>query len=464
MAYRPALEYAQDSFSYLWNAEHLAPDVIRPVGYSFLLKALSLTGHLTVVPVVQHLFGLLMGVMLYVLMLGLGARPWLAALGAAPVLLDGYQIYLEQFVMAEAFFEILVVAALVLLLARRRPGVMACAAAGVLLGAAAVTRTVGLILLVPVLAYLVVLRVGVRRLLAVAGGAGVVLLAYAGWFHRVNGQFALGAYEGYFLAARVQPFADCRDLDLPALERALCDTRPPAERPGSDWYVWNPESPLRRPEGPRGRERNRIAGEFARRIIRHQPGDYLRTVMGDVLHYFAPGRWTGPKDNPVRAWQFRTSFRPSPWHPEYPPADPYVWNWTWPDADVQDGTVLAAHGFGLEPVAPHLDRPLARLLRGYQRVGYTPGPVLALAVAAALFGALRRSEPEQRHLRWSSVLLATCGMVVLVVPAATATFDYRYMFPSLVLLPPAGVLGVTLIQQSMLARPREQVGAAPSES
>ena len=452
-AYRPAMEYVQDSFSYLWNAHTLAPDVIRPVGYSFLLKAISATGRLTFVPITQHLFGLAMGVLLYVLLVRAGARPWLAALGAAPVLLDGYQEYVEQFVLAEAFFEVLVVGALGLLLAWRRPPLAACAVAGALLGLAAVTRTIGVLLILPVLAYLAVVRVGLRRVVAAAAAIGLVLVAYAGWYHHDHGHFALGGYDGYFLAGRVAPFADCRGLELPVPERALCDDRPPAERNGGDWFVWNPDSPLRNPVGPSGPERNRIAGQFARAIIRHQPGGYLGVVIGDVTHYFAPGRRTGHKNNPVQSWQFRTSFTAAPWHPEYPPADPYVWAWTWPGNDVVSyGTVVAAHGFDLAPVTPRLNRPLAELLHGYQRFGYTPGPLLALAVVLAVAGALAHRSREQLHLRWAAVLLAVCGVGMVVGAAATAPFDYRYLLPSLVIMPPAGVLGATLLEQR--ARPR----------
>jgi hypothetical protein len=448
LAYRPAMEYVQDSFSYLANAHKLTPDVIRPVGYSFLLKVISVTGRLTLVPIVQHGFGLATGVLLYVLLVRLGVRPWLAALGAAPVLLDGYQVYIEQFVLAEAFFEILLVGALALLLAWRRPPLAACVAAGALLGWAAVTRTIGVLVIVPVLAYLVVARVGATRVVAAGAAVALVLVAYAGWYDHVHGHFALSGYEGYFLAGRVAPFADCQGLDLPAAERALCDGRAPAARNGGDWFVWNPASPLRNPVGPSGPERNRIANQFARAIIRHQPVDYLRTVVGDLAHYFAPGRWTGPKDNPVQAWRFRTSFTPTPWHPEYPPADPYVWAWTWPGNEVVSyGTVVAAHGFGLAAVKPRLNRPLAEVLHGYQRFGYTPGPLLAAAVVLAVVGALAYRSREQLQVRWGAVLLAVCGVVMLAGSVATAVFDYRYMLPALVVVPPAGVLGITLLEQ-----------------
>src|SRR3954471_1971321 len=58
LAYRPALEFVQDSFGYLGAAKSLSPDVVRPVGYSFFLRVLSLTGNVSSVPVAQHILGL----------------------------------------------------------------------------------------------------------------------------------------------------------------------------------------------------------------------------------------------------------------------------------------------------------------------------------------------------------------------------------------------------------------------
>jgi hypothetical protein len=42
-------------------------------------------------------------------------------------------------------------------------------------------------------------------------------------------------------------------------------------------------------------------------------------------------------------------------------------------------------------------------------------------------------------------LFAALGLVVLLVPAMTAMFDYRYLLPALPLLPPAGALGASVL-------------------
>ncbi len=454
VAYRPAMAFVQDSFDYLGDARELVPSVIRPLGYPLFLRVLSVTGRFGLVPVVQHLMALAMAVMLYALLRRLGVRPWLGALATAPLLLDGYQIYMEQFVLAETLFEFLVVSALVVLL-WRRPTAAACAVAGGLLALSGLTRTVGVVLLIPAVAYLVMTRVGTRRILSFAGVAALVLGGYAAWYNATHGTWGLQSFGGYFLAGRVEPFARCEGLELPPDERMLCDDRPEAERPGPDWYVWNPGSPLRRLDFPEGTDRNELAGNFARRIIRHQPLDYLGTVAGDFVHYFAPTRVSGPGDGTVQTFQFRTSFTPDPWQPAYPPADPYIWQWTWPGDSVRFGNIVATHGFDLARAEPRLHPGIATALRNYQRVGYTPGPLLALAVLAAVAAAVGRMSEAQRRRGYAALLLAAVGVLVLLVPAATASFDFRYLVPALTVLPVAGAVGVTVL----LERRRRSEGA-----
>ena len=92
VTYRPALAFVQDTFDYLENAAVLQPGLVRPSGYPAFLRILSVAGSIAVIPVVQHVLGLSTGVLLYALLRRLGVGAWMAALGAAPVLLDSYQI------------------------------------------------------------------------------------------------------------------------------------------------------------------------------------------------------------------------------------------------------------------------------------------------------------------------------------------------------------------------------------
>ena len=96
-----------------------------------------LVGNLTVVAAVQHLAGLALGAALYVILLRRGTNRWLAALAAAPVLLDAYQVQIEQMIMPDVWFEVLLVAGLGLLLWRPVLSMPVAAVAGLILGSSA---------------------------------------------------------------------------------------------------------------------------------------------------------------------------------------------------------------------------------------------------------------------------------------------------------------------------------------
>ena len=141
-AYRPALLYI-DSVKYLEGSVATAPQ-----GYQALIRLLEPVGGLALVAAVQHVFGLAMAVALYAVLLRRGAPRWVATLAAAPVLLDAYQLQLEQTIMPDVLFETMIAAGLVVLL--WRPGPWPLAAGALVLGAAVTVREIGAVLIVPV--------------------------------------------------------------------------------------------------------------------------------------------------------------------------------------------------------------------------------------------------------------------------------------------------------------------------
>lgn len=80
---------------------------------------------------------------------------------------------------------------------------------------------------------------------------------------------------------------------------------------------------------------------------------------------------------------------------------------------------------------PAVNQPLAKFLRAYQTsVGYTPGPVLALALLAAAAGI---AAPRSRRPQLRGPCLLTGGLVVtLLATAALVEFSWRYQLPALV--------------------------------
>ena len=122
---------------------------------------------------------------------------------------------------------LLVMGGLALLVWRSRPSPAACAAAGALLGAAALTRTVGMVLLLPALLYVVVRWVGALRIVLLTLGFAVPILGYAAAFDATWGQFSVTKHDGYFLYGRVSTFANCSNWNVPPAQRGLCFHGPP---------------------------------------------------------------------------------------------------------------------------------------------------------------------------------------------------------------------------------------------
>lgn len=440
LAFRPALQFYGDSFTYLGNAAHLAPRSDRPIGYPVVLALLMLPGNsLALVTAVHHVIGLALGVLVYALVLRFGAPTWAAAVAALPILIDGYQLDIEQFIMSEPLFQLLVLGAICLLLLPKRLTPRLCAAAGLVLALAALTRTLALVVAGPFVLLLLVRRVGRRRLTAFLLAFSLPLAGYLLWFHAVWGRYAIVGYDGLFLYGRVAQFADCDVVRPPPAERVLCEPVAPEDRLGPDFYDWSALSPRWRLPHPTSVPTMQVLGDFARRVIAAQPREYAQVVAGDVVHYFASGRFAGPRDWYPQTWRFPTR--------------------GWRERHLWHVTVATVSHNGTRPIRHHQSDALTAFLRGYQRVVSTPGPVLALGLVVGLTGAaVGRGRPG---LRSAAAFLAVTGLTILVAPSATADFDYRYALPTLPLLPTAGILGAWAIAGRL--RRRQPAGVEVAE-
>ena len=227
--YRPALFYI-DTTRYLYNAEGM-----DPVGYKGPLRAILWLANFDAVAAVQHLLGLAMAVLIYVLLLRRGAPRWLAALAIAPVLLDAYQVQSEQAIMPTTWFEALIVAGLAILLWRPRAGWRRVLAGGLLLGTSATFAQVGEALLVPGVIYLLAAGGGWRQAIgkagALCGAFALPILAYCTGSYVVAGDFFLSHTGVTSFYGRAAAAVDCGTIRLPAAERA-CAPPPPSRPPG----------------------------------------------------------------------------------------------------------------------------------------------------------------------------------------------------------------------------------------
>jgi hypothetical protein len=450
VAYRPVLFYI-DTTRYLYND---APGM-DPLGYKGVLWAILAVANLNAVAAVQHLLGLAMAVVIYLLLLRRGCPRWLAALAMAPLLLDAYQVQIEQMLMPDIWFEALIVAGLAVLLWRRAPGWRTVLAAGLVLGTSVIVAQVGEALLLPAVIYLLALGGGWRQAFRKAGvlcaAFALPILAYCTVSYLVTGSFLptrTGVTSTY---GRMAAAADCATLQLPQDERGMCPTRY-QQALGPDFLEFGQHAPIRRYYNGLPRERvNAMIVDFDDRVLTQQPLRVLRAYLRDVVRPFALTRDGSPGVTAISRWQFQT------YYPYFPPHA---------SRQVIDSSVDRFGGG-----RPAVWTPGARFLRGYQlHGGYTPGPLFALCVLAGLIGSAsllvrRRAGPAAREPALpvppprsarpapalACLLFFLSGVSVLLV-SDVFEFSWRYLLPALVTLVPAGALGIAIVIRAAQAR------------
>ncbi len=427
-SYRPALFYI-DSVKYLYNSAGNDPE-----GYKAPLRAILFVANLDTVTAIQHLLGLAMAVVIYVLLLRRGASRWLAALAIAPVLLDAYQLQQEQTIMPTTWFEALLVAGLAILLWRPDPGWRRVIVAGLVLGASATVWQAGEALVLPAVIYLLAAGGGWRRAVGRAAAVCVAfalpILAYSTGSYLTGGPFGLSHQGVTSLYGRTAAAVDCATIKLTAAERAICpDATQQAH--GDDWLAFNPDSPVQAIYRTQPRaEVNSTVTSFNSSVLKQQPLRILADYGRDVLKLYAVTRHTAPGDPPITRWQFAKSF-------------PYFT----PHATKQEVRAIVDQFGGGQPT---VWRPVADFLHHYQLDGgFTPGPLLALFTIAGLAGSLlalvrRRLDPRTRQLALACLLCFGSAACLLLV-ADIFVFSWRYQVPALVTLVPAGALGINAV-------------------
>ena len=440
-AYRPALFYI-DTSRYLYN---VAPGM-DPLGYKGVLRAILAVANLDAVVAVQHVLGLSMAIVIYLLLRRRGCGRWLAALAIAPVLLDAYQLQIEQALMPDVWFEALIVAGLAVMLWRPDATWRRVAAAGVVLGTSATFAQVGEALLLPAVIYLLALGGGWRRVVARAAvlcaAFAAPILAYCTGSYLLSGNFFLSHTGVTSFYGRAAAAADCATLKLPAAERAMCPARW-QQAYGPDWLEYNKRSPIR----PYYNDQSSALtdseiADFNKRVLTQQPLRLVAAYGEDLGELFAWGRAQGAGDTPISRWQFRRTF------PYFPHARPQL---------VDQAT--RTYGGG----RPAAWGPVAAFLRSYQLGGgYTPGALFAFFALAGLTGSgallRRRLAPETRRLALACLLFTASAVSVLLV-SDLFEFSWRYQLPALVTLAPGGALGaaaaVSVYQTAASARSKE---------
>jgi hypothetical protein len=442
LAYRPALLYI-DSVKYLFGA-YPGND---PPGYQLMLKVFLRVGTLPMVAVVQHLLGLAIAVTLYVILRRRGVARWLAALATAPILLDAYQLQIEQSIMPDTAFETLIVAGLVVMLWQPRPQTWMMLVAGLALGTSATVRQIGEIFILPALVFLLAVVPGWRVKLAqavalvAAFALPIVVVSFRNYVSIKH--FSLAPYAAGTVYGRAAAAADCATLKVPSYERKLCPPRQVQLR-GPDWLNHGAASPIKHVAPPPGMRHIPFATDFSRRVLEQQPLRIAAAIGTDSIKLFSLRRVTYPGDVTITRWQFQRT---------YPVYRPYItardgqlhFNRLTPAGRVK----LIAKGQRFGGGEPAVSTGLAAFLRGYQlHGGYTPGPLFLVSVLAGLVGSIgvlrRRASPAQ-HATAAACLLTFLSAVAVLLASDAFEFSWRYQLPALVTLPPAGALGITVI-------------------
>jgi hypothetical protein len=402
-----------DSFQYLSNTVHFQLDPTRVSGYSIGLKILQPFHSYALITILQHLMGLAVAVMMYALARHRFSAPaWLAALATVPVLYDGFEIELEHLIMSEiSFLFLLTLATTLLLWDRSGPSLRKCVAVGLLLGIADCVRSVALPLLAVFAVYMIISGFGWRKVAATIVACLIPVSGYAAFFDLEHGQFAMGDATGVFLYSRVMTFAECSKMRVPVNELWLCDTTPPAHRPADGQYVWAAQSPLDRSQSYKfSPVPNSLAKDFAIRAIEAQPLDYARAVFDETWRVFAWKRYVFPNAQTYDEYVFSYKGTPIP---------------SWDRADLgKYGSYAAAYVQG-DPNTQVVD-PFAPVIRGYQRYVWLPGTAYGLILLAGLGGIML----AWRRIGGEALLPWTISFALIVIPAATTEFDYRYVLPA----------------------------------
>jgi hypothetical protein len=426
VAYAPALLFP-DSWGYIatgLTGSFVGLPTVHPVGYPVLIRLLTLPDRsLAELVAFQHLAVLGVGIAIYSALIRSRLPRWAAAAAAALVLLDGYSITLEQYVMSDTFFTVGMVAALLVIawpqlgpMQRQSPMVRRAAITGLLIAFTSLVREVAPFTIPVVLVYLVWMRAGWRPLVAFLVAAAVPLLVYSALIDHRFHVFGVTATPGWTLYGRVAGFADCNGMKIEPAARGLCETSAQrASHPTApDWYIWGP-SPAQRLFHPGTQSiaqvalTNRVLESFSRTMIVHHPLDFVDATLSDFVRYFTPD--AVPYNDAVSA----TSLPRSPAH---------------------EAHSAATQQRDLPGLKLHVRSP-AGFVRAYRGVLHVPRPLLALLALAALLAVWRRV-PARREI----FLLAGSAVMILLGTAATGGFALRYLLPAVPLLAIGGGLAL----------------------
>jgi hypothetical protein len=498
LGYPGALFFYGDSYVYLGAALRPQPNLSKVTGYSFFLRALLPLHSLTLVVVIQHLMGLAVAVMIYVLLRRNGVSKLWSTVATLPQLLDGYIIEDEHLIMTETLFTFLLMIVMLIVLWKPRPAWWSLLIAGVLAGCASLVRTDGEVVLAVIPLFLLIRGWSWKTVrgwvMAVTFAVGSLLpiASYEGWFHDYYPQSEYHAYEtslaqGFFLWGRVSSFVNCAVIQQTPAEVAakICPTDAITDRTPPGNFVWeNPyihSSFLHKGFSPVTIASNKLLTDFAIKAIEDQPIDYAKTVVKDVGLSFGFPRIAYPGPGTTYYYSFHLHYvvAPTATSKGYSTLPPKTM--TWIGTNVRTDNAYSdwlAYGHQAPGV---VNKVFAVPILVYERVVFTWGPLLAVIFLVGLGGVISVSASAWRRgqglrsalsfrtlrsvrLHWAprgtSMLPWITAVALLVAPIAVADFDYRYLIPVI----PFACMAAGLGFAPRRAKPAPEIPSAPSSA
>jgi hypothetical protein len=453
--YHPALLGWSDTSGYLLTDRGpLFTLSWQTAGYPIFLRLLYIIWpRLILVTIVQHILGVVGGLLLFDVMRRARVPRGLGLVPSAVVILGGFELLLEHAILTDAPFTFVVnlsVWCIVMAWSGRRWWAFA---AGVSLGLATDDREVGLLLL-PVAAACVCLApsavlsdqmTSARGRLRAALGYGRVVAAHpvASWrvgalvalvcgaltpilpflyaHEQAVGSFDFTTSGAVDLYGRVAQWADCAKFTPPAGTAALCPRQAVWERSGSGFWIFSASSPLWKAYGSPyiTSAENAKVEAFAIAATEGQPLTYFYRVARDLVRIVDP------------------SFSSSP--------NPAIDNaggdgGATPDVRALFSSTGAAADNGIAESfykSSVLHPSSATLIKDWAEYTELQGPVMLLAIVLALVSPLLTASAARRV----SLLCLATAAVLLIGPVATASYSYRYEVPAFGPLAAAAALG-----------------------
>jgi hypothetical protein len=305
-----------DSSGYVLSAQRYSTvfGSRQPAGYPLSLWVLHLFSDQLSVPIlVQHVSGIVAGVLLYKAVRRTGAPPYLGLLPAAIVFFGGTGLFLEHSILSDSLFTFAQAVGLYAAVrALSEPRLRWPLLAGLAIGLSFWLRTVGIAsaVLVPTLLFFAAPG-GVRRRLISGTAAAfttiMLVIAYVVAQGDSTGYWGYERQGAWNLYGRVATFVDCSHFTPPKGTAFLCPAEPVGHRKNQSYFQYAPSSPAVRRFGPPAVAppgANALLQRFSIAAIERQPGAYVDAILSGLTFFISADRGEGYTPDELRETLF----------------------------------------------------------------------------------------------------------------------------------------------------------------